>query len=222
LGSYPLRLLAGGCAEQDAGAIGIKHFGLRSFLNTEQLSPGSETRSTAVSSSSEAIIGLPRSIARNRLPHARAAKVSPTQITTGRLPQKRRSQQYARHAPIDRRRNRRTMAGEVLRDGQPRSKFQALGATPRVRHTRFGAGLGEILPDRLRPPACDAALADGPGPLVNVLVHSVIACCERSLRAACGRNQFPSRLSRRPARRWRCKAMPRWFGLTVSPNSRDR
>jgi hypothetical protein len=26
----------------------------------------------------------------------------------------------------------------------------------------------------------------------------------------------------RPARRWRCSAIPRWFGLTVIPNSRDK
>src|SRR5208283_259759 len=34
--------------------------------------------------------------------------------------------------------------------------------------------------------------------------------------------QRPSRFSSRPARRWRCSAIPRWFGRTVSPNSRER
>jgi hypothetical protein len=32
----------------------------------------------------------------------------------------------------------------------------------------------------------------------------------------CSACQRPSRISRRPARRWRWRAIPRWLGLTVS------
>src|SRR5262249_45876052 len=35
-------------------------------------------------------------------------------------------------------------------------------------------------------------------------------------------NQRSSRFSSRPARRWRDRALPRWFGRTVSPNFRER
>ena len=51
----------------------------------------------------------------------------------------------------------------------------------------------------------------------------VIACwSECSLCADGGKCQRWSRFSSRPARRCRCNAIPRWFGLTVIPNCRDR
>jgi hypothetical protein len=49
--------------------------------------------------------------------------------------------------------------------------------------------------------------------------QALIAGCEP---AGCGMNQRESRVSSRPARRWRCSAIPRWFGLTVIPSSRER
>src|SRR6201987_4445871 len=51
--------------------------------------------------------------------------------------------------------------------------------------------------------------------------HSSI-CRQPVIADCCGRNQRESRVSSRPARRWRCSAIPRWFGLTVMPNSRER
>jgi site-specific DNA recombinase len=37
-----------------------------------------------------------------------------------------------------------------------------------------------------------------------------------------GKSQRLSRCSSRPSRRWRCSAIPSWFGRTVIPNSRER
>ena len=67
-------------------------------------------------------------------------------------------------------------------------------------------------PVRLPRPAT-SLLADQPG---------IAGCSECSLCADCGKYQRWSRLSSRPPRRCRCNAIPRWFGLTVIPNCRDR
>jgi len=65
-------------------------------------------------------------------------------------------------------------------------------------------------PVRLPRPA-SSLLVDQPG------IAGCSECC-----ADCGKYQRWSRLSSRPPRRCRCNAIPRWFGLTVIPNCRDR
>src|SRR5712692_2664422 len=94
---------------------------------------------------------------------------------------------------------------------------------------RFRSSVVTRLGHRLGPPLLPAAIVAAseclatPGTVqpahFSTRRQAFIVDCEP---ACCGMNQRESRVSSRPARRWRCSAIPRWFGLTVIPSSRER
>ncbi len=75
----------------------------------------------------------------------------------------------------------------------------------------IAAVTGAVREARLPPPAGSGLSARG---------QPAIADC--SADPPRGMNQRESRLSSRPARRWRWSAMPRWLGRTLMPNSLER